>query len=144
MTLHTKSEKTTVPPIMSRSCSPPRSDSSRSARRKKMSEGGQKLIMIGAVVESQVSGKRNRTVSIRSLGFSRSTKEKRIYKYYELAPPAHTSYLSRTPRIYSCKFFLAGVNFFRFNAKFWQFTVGFAVITQKIGNLLCILGNITL
>ena len=32
-----------------------------------------------------------------------------------------------------CKFF------FRFNAKIWQFTVYFAVITQKIGNLLCIL-----
>ena len=31
----------------------------------------------------------------------------------------HTSYLSRTPRIYSCKFFLAGVNFLRFNAKIW-------------------------
>merc|ERR1711963_1390549 len=43
----------------------------------------------------------------------------------------HTSYLSRTPRIYSCKFFLAGVNFFRFNAKIWQLTVYFAVITQK-------------
>ena len=40
----------------------------------------------------------------------------------------HTSYLSRTPRIYSCKFFLAGVNFYRFNAKIWQFTVYFAVI----------------
>ena len=51
----------------------------------------------------------------------------------------HTSYLSRTPQIYSCKFFLAGVNFFRFNAKIWQFTVYFAVITQKIGNFLCIL-----
>ena len=38
-----------------------------------------------------------------------------------------------------CKFFLAGVNFFRFNAKNWQFTVYFAVITQKIGNFLCIL-----
>ena len=34
---------------------------------------------------------------------------------------------------------LAGVNFYRFNAKNWQFTVYFAVITQKIGNLLCIL-----
>ena len=32
-------------------------------------------------------------------------------------------------------FFLAGVNFYRFNAKNWQFTVYFAVITQKIGNL---------
>ena len=32
-----------------------------------------------------------------------------------------------------CKFF------FRFNAKNWQFTVYFAVITQKIVNLLCIL-----
>ena len=51
----------------------------------------------------------------------------------------HTSYLSREPRVYSCKFFLAGVNFYRFNAKNWQFTVYFAVITQKIGNLLCIL-----
>ena len=51
----------------------------------------------------------------------------------------HTWYLSRTPRICSCKFFLAGVNFYRFNAKNWQFIVYFAVITQKIGNLLCIL-----
>ena len=39
----------------------------------------------------------------------------------------------------SCKFFLAGVNFYRFNAINWQFTVYFAVITQKIGNFLCIL-----
>ena len=37
------------------------------------------------------------------------------------------------------KFFLAGVNFYRFNAKNWQFTVYFAIITQKIGNFLCIL-----
>ena len=40
----------------------------------------------------------------------------------------HTSYLSRTPRIYSCNFFLAGVNFYRFNAKNWQFSVYFVVI----------------
>ena len=53
--------------------------------------------------------------------------------------PSHTWYLSREPREFSCKFFLAGVNFYRFNAKNWQFTVYFAVITQKIGNLLCIL-----
>ena len=33
----------------------------------------------------------------------------------------HTSYLSRTPQIYLCKFFLAGVNFYRFNAKNWHF-----------------------
>ena len=39
----------------------------------------------------------------------------------------------------TCNFFLADVNFYRFNAKNWQFTVYFAVITQKIGNLLCIL-----
>ena len=43
----------------------------------------------------------------------------------------HTWYLSRTPRTCLCKFFLAGVNFYRFNAKNWQFTVYFAVITQK-------------
>ena len=53
--------------------------------------------------------------------------------------PEHTSYLSRAYERGSCKFFLAGVNFYRFNAKNWQFTVYFAVITQKIGNLLCIL-----
>ena len=35
----------------------------------------------------------------------------------------HTWYLSRTPRVYSCKFFLANVNFYRFNAKNWQLTV---------------------
>ena len=39
-----------------------------------------------------------------------------------------------TPRVFSCKFFLAGVNVYRFNATNWQFTVYFAVITQKIGN----------
>ena len=33
---------------------------------------------------------------------------------------SHTWYLSRTPWIYSCKFFLAGVNFYRFNAKNWH------------------------
>ena len=38
---------------------------------------------------------------------------------------AHTSYLSRKPREFSCKFFLAGVIF--------------TDLTQKIGNLLCIL-----
>ena len=38
-----------------------------------------------------------------------------------------------------CKKKLPGVNFYRFNAKNWQFTVYFAIITQKMGNLLCIL-----
>ena len=33
----------------------------------------------------------------------------------------HTSYLSREPRVYPCRFFLAGVNFYRFNAKNWHF-----------------------
>ena len=51
----------------------------------------------------------------------------------------HTWYLSRTPRTYSCKKIFAGVNFYRFNAKNWQITVYFAVITHKFGNLLCIL-----
>ena len=32
----------------------------------------------------------------------------------------HTSNLSRE---YPCKFFLAGVNYYRFNAKNWQFTL---------------------
>ena len=33
----------------------------------------------------------------------------------------HTSYLSRAYERGSCKFFLAGVNFYRFNAKNWHF-----------------------
>ena len=33
----------------------------------------------------------------------------------------HTSNLSRIPRVYPCKFFLDGVNFYRFNAKNWHF-----------------------
>ena len=35
----------------------------------------------------------------------------------------HTSYLSRTRGRCPCKFFLAGVNFYRFNAKNWRFSV---------------------
>ena len=34
---------------------------------------------------------------------------------------AHTSYLSRTRGRRPCKYFLAGVNFYRFNAKNWHF-----------------------
>ena len=53
----------------------------------------------------------------------------------------HTWYLSRIPRIYPCKFFLAGVNFYRFNAKNWHFrqilrekmAFFFTDLTQKIG-----------
>ena len=56
-----------------------------------------------------------------------------------LTTHSHTWYLSRAPRAYPYKFCLAGVNFYRFYAKNWQFTVYFAVITQKNGNLLCIL-----
>ena len=33
----------------------------------------------------------------------------------------HTWYLLREPRVYPCKFFLSGVNFYRFNAKNWRF-----------------------
>ena len=55
----------------------------------------------------------------------------------------HTFYLSQTPQTCLCKKKLPGVNFYRFNAKNWQFTVYFAVITQKIGNLLCILSYFT-
>ena len=46
-----------------------------------------------------------------------------------LLSDAHTSYLSRAPRVWD---FLAGVNFYRFNAKKWQFTVYFAIIKQKM------------
>ena len=47
--------------------------------------------------------------------------------------PTHTFYLSQTPQTVSVQKKLPGVNFYRFNAKNWQFTVYFAVITQKIG-----------
>ena len=56
----------------------------------------------------------------------------------QFATLEHTSYLSREPQEFSCKFFLAGVNFYRFNGKNWQFTVYIAVITLKIGIFLCI------
>ena len=58
-------------------------------------------------------------------------------------PPPHTSNLSRIPRIYPCKFFLAGVNFYRFNAKNWHFDrfyvkkwLFFTDLTRKI----CVFG----
>ena len=55
---------------------------------------------------------------------------KQIYfgKDNQLRSFHHTSYLSREPWEFSCKFFLAGVNFYRFNAKNWQFTVYFVVM----------------
>ena len=56
----------------------------------------------------------------------------------------HISYLSRAPRVYSCKFFLAGVNFYRFNAKNWNFrqilreeVAFFTDLTRKIGVFRC-------
>ena len=57
----------------------------------------------------------------------------------------HTSYMSREPRVYPCKFFLAGINFYRFNAKNWHFrqilrekvAFFFTDLTQKIGVFRC-------
>ena len=67
----------------------------------------------------------------------------------------HTSNLSRIPRVYPCKFFLVGVNFYRFNAKNWHFRqilrekvafstdftwkigVFFTDLTRKIGVFRC-------
>ena len=56
----------------------------------------------------------------------------------------HTWYLSRIPRIYLCKSFLAGVNFYRFNAKNWHFrqilrekVAFFTDLTRKIGVFRC-------
>ena len=57
----------------------------------------------------------------------------------------HTSYLSRTPRIYLCKFFLASVNFYRLREKLafsTDFTrksgvFFFTDLTRKIGVFRC-------
>ena len=57
----------------------------------------------------------------------------------------HTSYLSREPRVYPCKFFLAGVNFYRFNAKKLVFSTDFTLksgvfftdLMRKIGVFRC-------
>ena len=57
----------------------------------------------------------------------------------------HTSYLSREPWVYPCKFFLAGVNSYRFNAKNWHFWkilrekkgAFFTDLMRKIGVLRC-------
>ena len=58
--------------------------------------------------------------------------------------PCHTSYLSRATRVYLCKFFLAGENFYRFNAKNWHFrqilckkVAFFTDLTQKNGVFQC-------
>ena len=48
----------------------------------------------------------------------------KVYPHHE-----HTSYLSREPRVYPCKFFLAGVNFYRFNAKNWPF---WQILREKV------------
>ena len=46
----------------------------------------------------------------------------------------HTSNLSRIPRVYPCKFFLAGVNFYRFNAKNWHFR---QILSEKVAFFRC-------
>ena len=53
----------------------------------------------------------------------RNLHERTQAKMYKFIWPTHTWYLLREPQEYPCKFFLAGVNFYRFNAKNWQFTV---------------------
>ena len=84
-----------------------------------------------------IYGGQNENSTAEAKNTRKKTKKERFEKSHQRQ--VHTSYLSRAPQVYSCKFFLAGVNFYRFNAKNWQFTVYFAVITQKIGNFLCIL-----
>ena len=56
----------------------------------------------------------------------------------------HTWYLSREPQEFLCKFFLAGVNFYKFNAKNWHFrqilrkkVAFFTDLTRKIGVFRC-------
>ena len=56
----------------------------------------------------------------------------------------HTCNLSREPRVYLYKFFLAGVNFYRFNAKNWHFrqilrkkVAFFTDLMRKIGVFRC-------
>ena len=51
----------------------------------------------------------------------KDTEKKRKEKERKKDGGGHTSYLSRKPREFSCKFFLAGVNVYRFNAKNWRF-----------------------
>ena len=44
----------------------------------------------------------------------------------------YTSNLSRIPRVYPCKFFLASVNFYRFNAQNWHFR---QIVSEKVAFL---------
>ena len=65
-------------------------------------------------------------------------KRKQIVKEYFCNK--HTSNLSRIPRVYPCKFFLAGVNFYRFKAYSTDFTrkvAFFTDLTRKIGVFRC-------
>ena len=73
--------------------------------------------------------------------FNQVSQVKRVDRIFT---PGHTWYLSRTPRTYSCKFFLAGVNFYRFNAKNWhcwqilrEKVAFFTDFTRKIGICKC-------
>ena len=89
---------------------------------------------------SRASDKVDRFYSLSNMNFVYCKKFRDFHSRAQVqAGLKHTSYLSRTRGRCLCKFFLAGVNLYRFNAKNWQFTVYFAVITQKTGNLLCIL-----
>ena len=53
------------------------------------------------------------------------------YKALQCCIENHTSYLSRAPRAYPCKFFVAGVNFYKFNTENWQFTVVYCCNNAK-------------
>ena len=77
---------------------------------------------------------------------SKASPRGQVIKQFQsnMTDPVHTSYLSRTPRTYLCKFFLAGVNFYRFNAKNWHFrqilreqVAFFTDLTRKIGVFRC-------
>ena len=72
----------------------------------------------------------------------RNLHERTQAKMYKFIWPTHTWYLLREPQVYPCKFFLAGVNFYRFKigifkrfyAKKWRF---FTDSTRKIGVFWC-------
>ena len=78
--------------------------------------------------------------------FKPSTKERKRHLPGAtfLSSHQHTSYFSRTRGRCPCKFFLAGVNFYRFNAKNWHFrqilckkVAFFTDLTRKIGVFRC-------
>ena len=100
----------------------------------------QKRQLLGHKCYSPKELENGHTVFLTSVALDHNTEN---WREKNVTVATHTSNLSRIPRIYPCKFSLAGVNFYRFNAKNWYFrqitrkSGVFTDLTRKIGVFRC-------